>query len=88
MSSEISAVFQNTLSQDKSARENAEQYLSQIKMDINALTTFFTYIINKSENLTLRVSACVFLKNYIADYFYDSSDNAIMHKDKIMDENS
>ena len=88
MSSEISAVFQNTLRQDKSARENAEQYLSQIKMDINALTTFFTYIINKSENLTLRVSACVFLKNYIADYFYDSSDNAIMHKDKIMDENS
>ena len=88
MSSEISAVFQNTLNSDKAIRDNAERYLSQIKMDINALTTFFTYIINKSENLHLRISACVFLKNYIADYFYDSSDNAIMHKEKIMDENS
>ena len=88
MSSEISAVFQNTLSQDKLAREKSEQYLSQIKMDINALTTLFTYIINKSENLNLRVSACVFLKNYISDYFYDSSDNALMNKNKIMDENA
>ena len=88
MSSEISAVFQKTLSQDKSDREKSEQFLSQIKMDINTLTTFFSYILNKSENIALRVSACVFLKNYILDYFYDSSYKAILNKNKIMDEGS
>ena len=88
MTSEISAVFQKTLSQDKSDREKSEQFLSQIKMDINTLTTFFSYILNKSENIALRVSACVFLKNYILDYFYDSSYNAILNKNKIMDEGS
>ena len=88
MTSEISAVFQKTLSQDKSDRENSEQFLSQIKMDINTLNTFFSYILNKSENVTLRSSASIFLKNYISDYFYDSSYNAILNKDKIMDENS
>ena len=88
MTSEISAVFQKTLSQDKSDREKSEQFLSQIKMDVNTLTTFFSYILNKSENVTLRSSASIFLKNYISDYFYDSSYNAILNKDKIMDENS
>ena len=88
MTSEISAVFQKTLSQDKSEREKSEQFLSQIKMDINTLNTFFSYILNKSENVSLRSSASIFLKNYISDYFYDSSDNAILNKDKIMDENS
>ena len=88
MTSEISAVFQKTLSQDKSDREKSEQFLSQIKMDINTLTTFFSYILNKSENIALRVSVCVFLKNYISDYFYDSSYNAILNKNKIMDESS
>ena len=88
MTSEISAVFQKTLSQDKSDRENSEQFLSQIKMDINTLNTFFSYILNKSENVDLRSSASIFLKNYISDYFYDSSYNAILNKDKIMDENS
>ena len=88
MTSEISAVFQKTLSQDKSDREKSEQFLSQIKMDVNTLTTFFSYILNKSENIALRVSACVFLKNYILDYFYDSSYNAILNKNKIMDETS
>ena len=88
MTSEISAVFQKTLSQDKSDREKSEQFLSQIKMDINTLTTFFSYILNKSENIALRVSACVFLKNYILDYFYDSSYKAILNKNKIMDEGS
>ena len=88
MSSEISAVFQKTLSQDKSDREKSEQFLSQIKMDINTLSTFFSYILNKTENIILRTSACVFLKNYIADYFYDSSYNALLNKGKIMDENS
>ena len=88
MTSEISAVFQKTLSQDKSDREKSEQFLSQIKMDINTLNTFFSYILNKSENVTLRSSASIFLKNYISDYFYDSSYNAILNKDKIMDENS
>ena len=88
MSSEISAVFQKTLSQDKSDREKSEQFLSQIKMDINTLSTFFSYILNKTENIILRTSACVFLKNYIEDYFYDSSYNALINKGKIMDENS
>ena len=88
MTSEISAVFQKTLSQDKSDREKSEQFLSQIKMDVNTLTTFFSYILNKSENIALRVSVCVFLKNYISDYFYDSSYNAILNKNKIMDETS
>ena len=88
MTSEISAVFQKTLSQDKSDREKSEQFLSQIKMDVNTLTTFFSYILNKSENIALRVSVCVFLKNYISDYFYDSSYNAILNKNKIMDESS
>ena len=88
MTSEISAVFQKTLSQDKSDREKSEQFLSQIKMDVNTLTTFFSYILNKSEIIPLRVSACVFLKNYISDYFYDSSYNAILNKNKIMDESS
>ena len=88
MTSEISAVFQKTLSQDKSEREKSEQFLSQIKMDINTLNTFFSYILNKSENVSLRSSASIFLKNYISDYFYDSSYNAILNKDKIMDENS
>jgi len=88
MTSEISAVFQKTLSQDKSDREKSEQFLSQIKMDINTLNTFFSYILNKSENVSLRSSASIFLKNYISDYFYDSSYNAILNKDKIMDENS
>ena len=88
MSSEISAVFQNTLSQNKLDREKSEQFLSQISMNTDTLQTFFTYIINKSENINLRVAACAFLKNYIADYFYDSSYKAILNKDKIMDENS
>ena len=88
MTSEISAVFQKTLSQDKSDREKSEQFLSQIKMDVNTLTTFFSYILNKSENIALRVSACIFLKNYILDYFYDSSYNAILNKNKIMDEST
>ena len=88
MTSEISAVFQNTLSQNKSDREKSEQFLSQIKMDINTLTTFFSYILNKNESIPLRISACIFLKNYISDYFYDSSYNAILNKNKIMDENS
>ena len=88
MSSEISAVFQNTLSQNKLDREKSEQFLSQILMNTDTLQTFFTYIINKSENINLRVAACAFLKNYIADYFYDSSYKAILNKDKIMDENS
>ena len=86
MSSEISAVFQNSLSQDKSLREKSENYLSQIKLDANILNTLFTYILNKNENIFLRKSACVFVKNYIADYFYDSSDNAIMNQHKIMNE--
>ena len=34
----------------------------------------------------MRVSASVFLKNYIADYFYDSSYKDILNKDKIMNE--
>ena len=57
-------------------------------MDINTLNTFFTYLANNSEQLNLRMSACAFLKNYISDYFYDSSNNAILNKQKIMDENS
>ena len=57
-------------------------------MDVNVLTTFFSYMANKSEDIKLRSSACVFLKNYISDYFYDSSDNAILNKQKVMDENS
>ena len=88
MTSEISAVFQNTLSQDKSQREKSEQFLSQITMDVNNISTFFSYILNKSENINLRTSACIFLKNYIGDYFYDSSYNALLNKNKIMDENS
>ena len=88
MTSEISAVFQKTLSQNKSDREQAEQFLSQIIMDSNTLQTFFSYILNKSESIPLRVSACTFLKNYISDYFYDSSYNAILNKNKIMNENS
>ena len=55
-------------------------------MDINALNSFFQYINDKNENIGLRTSACVFLKNYIIDYFYDNSDNAIINKDKIMDD--
>ncbi len=57
-------------------------------MDINTLNTFFQYILNKQENISLRISACVFLKNYIQDYFYDSSCKAVLNKNKIMDENS
>ena len=57
-------------------------------MDSNTLTTFFTYILDKNENISLRTSAAIFLKNYIQDYFYDSSNNAILNKHKIMDENS
>ena len=57
-------------------------------MDVNTLTTFFSYIMNKNENINLRISASIFLKNYIQDYFYDSSNNAILNKHKIMDENS
>ena len=57
-------------------------------MDVNTLTTFFSYIMNKNENISLRISASIFLKNYIQDYFYDSSNNAILNKHKIMDENS
>ena len=57
-------------------------------MDINTLNTFFIYLANNSEQLNLRMSACAFLKNYISDYFYDSSNNAILNKQKIMDENS
>ena len=57
-------------------------------MDINTLNTFFAYLANNSEQLNLRMSACAFLKNYISDYFYDSSNNAILNKQKIMDENS
>ena len=66
----------------------AYQFLNQIKMDVNTLTTFFSYIINPNEQIRLRASACIFLKNYIQDYFYDSTNNAILNKDKIMDENS
>jgi hypothetical protein len=66
----------------------AQQYLDQIKMDQNTLNTFFTYISNTSQRIDVRQSACVFLKNYISDYFYDTSNNAIMNKHKIMDENS
>ena len=88
MTSEISAVFQKTLSPNKSDREQAEQFLSQIIMDNNTLQTFFSYLLNKNENISLRASACVFLKNYISDYFYDSSYNAILNKNKIMNENS
>ena len=57
-------------------------------MDQNTLNTFFTYISNTSQRIDVRQSACVFLKNYISDYFYDTSNNAIMNKHKIMDENS
>ena len=57
-------------------------------MDINTLNTFFTYILNKNEDIKLRISACLFLKNYIQDYFYDSSNKAVLNKNKIMDENS
>ena len=57
-------------------------------MDVNTLNTFFSYIISKNENLQLRASVCIFLKNYIRDYFYDSSNNAILNKHKIMDENT
>ena len=57
-------------------------------MDINTLNTFFSYIINNNEQMNLRNSACIFLKNYIQDYFYDSTNNAILNKHKIMDENS
>ena len=57
-------------------------------MDINTLNTFFTYILNKNESINLRISACLFLKNYIQDYFYDSSNKAVLNKNKIMDENS
>lgn len=55
-------------------------------MDINTLNSFFQYINDKNENIALRTSACIFLKNYIIDYFYDNSDNAVINKDKIMDE--
>ena len=55
-------------------------------MDINTLNTFFLYLANNSEPLALRISACVFLKNYILDYFYDTSNNAIINKHKIMSE--
>ena len=88
MTSEISAVFKNSLNPIQSEREKSEQFLSQIKMDINTLKTIFSYILNKSEIINLRASATVFLKNYILDYFYDSSPKAILNKDKIMDENS
>ena len=57
-------------------------------MDINTLNTFFLYLANNSEPLNLRISACVFLKNYILDYFYDTSNNAIINKHKIMSEES
>ena len=57
-------------------------------MDVNTLNTFFSYILAKNENINLRNSACIFLKNYIRDFFYDSSNNAILNKHKIMDENS
>ena len=57
-------------------------------MDETTLNTFFTYIINKNEQIPLRTSACVFLKNYIQDYFYDSTNNAILNKNKIMKENT
>ena len=57
-------------------------------MDVNTLTTFFSYILDKNEQINLRISASIFLKNYIQDYFYDSSNNAILNKHKIMDENS
>ena len=57
-------------------------------MDINTLNTFFAYLVNTAEPINLRISACAFLKNYISDYFYDSSNNAILNKHKIMDENS
>ena len=55
-------------------------------MDINTLSTFLSYILNKNENIDLRKSASIFLKNYISDYFYDSSYNAILNKNKIMNE--
>ena len=55
-------------------------------MDNNTLTTFFSYILDKNENISFRNSATVFLKNYIQDYFYDFSNNAILNKQKIMDE--
>ena len=57
-------------------------------MDVNTLTMFFSYILAKNENIQLRSSACIFLKNYIKEYFYDSSNNAILNKHKIMDENT
>ena len=57
-------------------------------MNVNTLTTFFSYILDKNEQINLRISASIFLKNYIQDYFYDSSNNAILNKHKIMDENS
>ena len=57
-------------------------------MDQSTLSTFFTYISNNSQRIDIRLSACVFLKNYILDYFYDTSNNAILNKHKIMDESS
>ena len=57
-------------------------------MDQSTLSTFFTYISNNSQRIDIRQSVCVFLKIYILDYFYDTSNNAIMNKHKIMDESS
>ena len=57
-------------------------------MDQSTLNSLFTYISNNSQRIDVRLAACVFLKNYISDYFYDTSNNAIMNKHKIMDENS
>ena len=57
-------------------------------MDVNTLNTFFSYIINQNEDIPLRKSACIFLKNYILDYFYDSTSKAVENKNKVMDEKS
>ena len=56
MSSEISAVFQNTLNSDKAIRDNAERYLSQIKMDINPLNENDEKIIKKLNQLKEKIN--------------------------------
>ena len=66
----------------------AEETLNGIILNIENLTLFFNYISTKNIDINLRKSACIFLKKYIKDYWFDNTEMALTFPQKLIQDNT
>ena len=71
----LSKILQNCLySTDNNIRQASEKHLSSLDLSAINLQSFFNYLLDNNNDISLRKMLSIYIKNYLASYFVSISD--------------